>query len=871
MEVLSGGYDKKTVQKRWLTAVLLLYASLVAAQLTPHIYDDVDRLSATPSPVLLAQLETKEIQYASQAGNPEEYTALLILQCNMGYYYRESGMYPKAIALYEKAWQNYRDHGIRDYDITEFCLKPLGNLYTISGNLVRAENTIKSYLFLAQEQNDTEQETAAVLNLSVVYHNAGNFRMAIRLLETRLSASSSAPEQKTALLNNLATNYFALEQYDTAEQLLQKTSKKHPGTASSLYRNMAQLARAKGQLSQAENYLYTAENELLKQSFTARELARIYVEKAELASLGHQYAKAEDLLFRALGFLLPQHREHTLPAPEILYAENVFISVFDAMAALQSEPERSLECYDLSFHVSQLIRMRITTQESAILQLSDDRDRSEKCIALLYEMYRDKGAPSSMVRAFDYSENSKAAILKETGYRRSLTEAFPGAPLLPDIKKWSVRQEQVVNKLVRAQLSGDVKDSVKHYTESLNDIQLQLGTLYEKAYLKYPDMSGSGPKTSLNSIRQQLQEDDACMVVYFYGKQHRFTFSVSAHSVEMYREDNTAGADEMIREYLSLFENPHTINNNPSDYARKAHALYNNLFPFPVSGKNLIIVPDGLLSFIPFETLLTAKSGNVSYKAMPFLLYRHQVSYLTSASFYHRPPPPVTGKKLLGIFPVFEGTPEALPYSIEEARSIDALTEATIITGNNATRNFFTRNAKNYGILHLSTHASGGNFVVPPGIAFSDDMMLLHELYSMEFRPELVVLSACETGIGKLQKGEGPISMARAFQYAGAKRLLFSLWKVNDRATAQLMAFFYQHYESCGAAAANRKAKTDYLTDDKTPNTRKSPYYWGAFVYYGDLQQGEKPAPYYHFLIPAILIVVFAVILRYLSRRKTIR
>src|SRR5690606_23323476 len=105
-------------------------------------------------------------------------------------------------------------------------------------------------------------------------------------------------------------------------------------------------------------------------------------------------------------------------------------------------------------------------------------------------------------------------------------------------------------------------------------------------------------KISLDSIRQLLRDDQACMVIYFSGKKQRFIFSVSSNSSEMYREDNTVETDNLIRAYLSLFEDPHSINNNPSDYAHKAHSLFNKLFPFPISEKKLIVVPDGLLSFI---------------------------------------------------------------------------------------------------------------------------------------------------------------------------------------------------------------------------------------------------------------------------------
>ena len=99
-----------------------------------------------------------------------------------------------------------------------------------------------------------------------------------------------------------------------------------------------------------------------------------------------------------------------------------------------------------------------------------------------------------------------------------------------------------------------------------------------------------------------------------------------------------------------------------------------------------------------------------------------------------------------------------------------------------------------------------------------------------------MVLSACETGIGKLYKSEGAMSVARGFQFAGAQNLLFSLWKVNDYTTALFMNKFY-HYIHNGNSylEANHQSKIDFLNDTNITNTKKSPYYWSAFVYYGAL------------------------------------
>ena len=129
----------------------------------------------------------------------------------------------------------------------------------------------------------------------------------------------------------------------------------------------------------------------------------------------------------------------------------------------------------------------------------------------------------------------------------------------------------------------------------------------------------------------------------------------------------------------------------------------------------------------------------------------------------------------------------------------------------NATATFdnFKKNATNYSILHLSTHASAGDIETPASIKFYDQEILYSELYNLKINPDLVVLSACETGIGKLYKSEGAMSIARGFQFAGAQNLLFSLWKVNDFTTSVFMDNFYKNInKNQSYFEANSKCKT---------------------------------------------------------------
>jgi CHAT domain-containing protein len=246
---------------------------------------------------------------------------------------------------------------------------------------------------------------------------------------------------------------------------------------------------------------------------------------------------------------------------------------------------------------------------------------------------------------------------------------------------------------------------------------------------------------------------------------------------------------------------------------------------------------------------------------MPFIIKTQNIVYNSSIILYLNKTSKRNNNNVLGFFPVFENTNQVLTYSINEAKAIEDHMPAKLFMKEEATKNNFFKNATNFDIIHLSTHASSGNFVTPANLSFADETLFLNELYSQDLSPHLVVLSACETGIGKLYKGEGAMSIARGFQYAGSQNILFSLWQINDLSTAQIMESFYKNMSLFKSVnMANHKSKIDYIKSPDISNPKKSPYYWSAFVYYGEI---TKPDTKYStiYLFIGLLIALFIVFL----------
>lgn len=820
------------------------------------IYLQVDKLALNKDIPTLQQIQPLEQHWNTHLTHPDDRLALLVLQCNMGYYFQQNNLPAQAINYYENAWQNQQKYLLSGYDIIEYCLKPLGNLYTRAANYTQAENTIKTYIDLAEKSNQLHHKLSGILNLSVIYHHTHNYPTAVSILQQALHTPHLPEDFKSKLENNLAANLIALGESKTAEELLLDSE------SVATRRNQAQLALQHKQPRQALIHLTKALELLVEEDFAARDLAKIYIQQATVYQMLQQPDSARILLQKAQNSLLPL--DIKTPEKIHLYPESTFITLFDSWAAWSPTLEEALYYYDLSFYVSDLLAESMVTQEAKMIHYATLRNRSEKCVERLFEVYQRNPDPAYLEKAFQYAEQTKSRVLKEMyALNHSIDNQPDNAHLIRE-KKLLQLQENYINQLVKAQLANNHL-LIQPIIDSLNQVYFDLQNL-KKEQRVYTDPI-TFPKTTIQNIQLKLGQQQAEMYSYFYGTEHVYRFDFSAHHAQLVQLAATDEISEKLRSYFRFFDSPHAINDHLSEYKTLAWELYQHLMSDPLPEK-LIIVPDGLLNFLPFETLLTQITETTQYAAMDFVINACQVVYSTSAGFYAITPTRPLNANLLGVFPVFQDTSKSLIYSLEEAQAIKNLVPATLLLNEKATKVNFLEQATNYSILHFSTHAHGGSFVTPAGIEFYDSEMIIYELYGADFKPELVVLSACDTGIGKLQKGEGAMSLARAFQYLGTEKVLFTLWQVNDQATALWMSDFYSHLARSKAPSdAQYRAKSNFLTNPSITNAHKSPYYWGSFVYYGTFEEiniSSSPA----FILVAVLLSIAVLVLLIWRKRK---
>lgn len=834
---------------------ILFFTGLISfgQTLEETIYSATETFISNQNSASFRRIESLETVFKDQVKTKDEQLALVFLQSHKGYYLNNSSKLEAAISTYEDAIKRFNSNalsGYSDFDIIENCLKPLGNLYIKTGNYTNAISTINQYIFLAEKSNQTPHQISGGINLAKLYYSIGNYDMVFKIVNTYINHSNASKDQKQKLRE------INLESQIASGKLLDYTTFSNSLHSSNNYK----IALQKGDYAIAFSEFQKFKNHIISnKKLSKRNLAKLHVEEAQLYLFLNKPKATSRSLQTALTLLLPNFKGNGLPNKSDLYAENTFIDIFDLYAEMESRPERALQSFDLSFHVAHLLENSWTSQETKILNETNNRIRSEKCIDILYNLYKQTKNKDLLLKAFQYSENSKASTLKEMFLIKKRLKQYPEDSLLQKEFGLLKAQERITSLLIKEQLEANRPTIINDLSMKLQELSVQIKSLKTVINQSQPLRNDI---FEIKELQDKLLEDQAVLVAYFWGNKTLYQFTVSNKTILLNQMVLNESFKRQILDFIHLFDEASVINNNIENFTNKAYKLFKSLDLQKLSGnKNIVIIPDGLLNFVPFETLLSAETSTTSFVNMPFWFKSQSIAYNSSAFFYLATRVGTRNDSLLGFFPVFENTNKQLVYSIEEAKAIENEMPSSIFINTKATLSNFLKNASKYNTIHLSTHASSGDFVKPATIDFYDDTLNLNELYSLNLDTHLIVLSACETGVGKLYKGEGAMSIARGFQYAGAENLVFSLWPINDLSTSQLMQSFYKNLNTSHSAFySNRQSKLDYLQDNGISNIKKSPYYWGAFVYYGALEPDKSQG----FVFYVVLGVLFVLVLLFL-------
>ena len=820
-----------------------------------YIYVHLDEFVKTPSVENLSIFEKVIANLWRSPENKKEQTAVLYLHINYAFYLKKFGFISKSVNYYEKAYEIYKIAKISNYNIIEFCLKPLANNYTRLGDVDRAEDILKVTIKKAKNEGNKAQIVAGYSNLAVVLRTKGNYKTAIIYLELALNLNDDM-QVKSRIHADLAINFLFLNdiQRTIKNSKLSNSLNVQKDLAIST-RNAITLGNCfvkKKQFEIAqiefEKALKTAEVAFGKND---REVAKIYNQLARVYQNKNNVKKALRFYQKSLQTLLPKYNPSELienPTSIYLYPENTLKEALDGRAnafVLNNEYENALKNYELSFKVEAELRATYLTQNAKLLQQQENRNRSEHCIGLCYQLYEQTSNSKWIEKAFQFAEQSKSIVLLEAKQAWSSNSSFKTDSLFIVQGQLLFRKSQLNKSVVIEELKGENAriNVLSKLIEDRTEVVGKLNLLRAQIKQKYPHLKVQGDSfVSIRKIKDKLLLNNELLLEFFDGKNNVYVFSISKDdNIILYKITKDSLFEKQLSEFLGLFSEKRGIElqNNVKQYTSLGFQLYQKLFNIDLP-ENTIIIPDGLFSFIPFDALITEDTNSTNFKNLPYLLKKTTINYAYSAAILIQETTRVQTEKknIIGFFPIFKKNHRGLSeldFTLQEAKGIQHELNGSFLLGKKASKRVFDQQAKNFAIIHLSTHAAAGDFYTPPSIEFFDETLYLPEIYGYKLDTDLLILSACETGLGTLRKGEGVMSLARGFSYAGVKNIIVSLWKVNDKSTEELMVGFYKNYQKNGSkSAALHTSKLDYINNTSIASNKKSPYYWASFVYIGE-------------------------------------
>jgi CHAT domain-containing protein/tetratricopeptide (TPR) repeat protein len=733
----------------------------------------------------------------------------------------------------------------------------MADVYLMTGEpqkaLEKIIETLPHWAAFRAKEDGKESEIAAYRKLGLAYTAIGNYDSAANALRQAMSLAR-ALGNKRIIADTLVVQAQLAHLRDDPAQALQICEQALEASRAASYQRGEALAQIElGKLRMASGRTRLAIAPLEIALGIATKLGQPYDEANARLALGMAHA--------ALGDTGPAAQEY---AAALSIERRIGDRFGEVQTLVESarlddrleKPEQSLSSLEAALAVIDRTRSSLAAPELRASYLASQRAAYELSARILMRLSGKHSEAGYDERAFDISERAHA---------RTLLDAMGGKPATASDGGLTARINALnasLHLLASSDESPHREARIAQLLATRNQLELQTGA----ALMELPPIP-------LAEIRRRLLPQNTVLLEYLAGQDQSHLWVVSRGGFHHYPlPGESVLRSAVARLYDSLTAANHLPLNMPiaqrharlaaadDDASREASALSRLLMPVPaaVLGKaSLLIVADGPIQMIPFALLL-GRDHAIAMQPSASVLARIREAekpdpvgriLIVADPAYSRPdasPIPVAFSPGAALDQRIRSLPP-LPMSRLEAERIEKLAPGRSVTllGVDAAPDAFERLAhERFSIIHIAAHALV-DYRYPDlsGLVLSlvdragrhrDGFLPLLDIYKLHLRGELVVLSACETYLGKDLRGEGLLGLARGFLYAGARQVLASLWKVDDRATAEFMQRFYTAMlrDHLTAPEALRKTQNDMALD---PSWR-SPRYWAGFVLEGDLQ-----------------------------------
>ncbi|MCB9352289.1 MAG: CHAT domain-containing protein [Lewinellaceae bacterium] len=788
---------------------------------------------------------------------------------------------------YEKAAAIFRKEGVgTPSDIAAYVFLPLGNLNTRLGDYDAAIVSFRQGLEAVPASPGNNSRAALLSDLSLAYMSAGQRENTIAACKEGLAITGISHFNRGLLRSNLAKVFLenaqfreALAEAQQARTEMEKAISDDGFSRAALkipiidmylggiYQELGQPKAAITHFQLAEEGYLSGDNAKLY----SRELGKIYCAWGNLHAGQGAYPAALELYRKALARVVREYDGKGWkqnPKREWLRPENTIIEALSGKAKVLRQwydteggvdkLETALQCFELILEVELQLRNTYRYESSKLFNVEEARERSASAIANALELYRVTGQPKYQETALSFAERTKSILLLEAFYK-SRAESLAGIPY-SILEQEQQMQEELAGLEEALFEAGEGADSLARSLEArlLEARQRYAGwvSALERNYPDYYRLKYDVRTLSSAEIQQQLLGTDEAFIEYFVGPAEIYAFVITASHFEAVTLPKDFALEAWVaglHDDIANFQFP-TYDKSQlcASYRQYAYQLYDKLVrPLETLGlpEHLTVIPSGALSLLPFDALLTEPAEGCDFKSYPYLVRRYDISYGYSATLQAAlQERPVGSHRFAGFAPAFDGSGghSKLEYNISLLEAVHRLVGGDLYTGAEATVARLSETAGRSGLLHFSSHAQAnteaGDFSF---IVFSDgkggyDSLFVKDVYLLPLRAEMAVLSACEASVGTLYNGEGIISLARGFLYAGANSVITTLWSINDQANSQLMEAYYRFLkQGYSKSQALRLAKLQQI--EQGGRFGAHPAYWAAFTPIGNMRPVYQP------------------------------
>jgi len=680
-----------------------------------------------------------------------------------------TGKYPEALDHLEKSIELYKDLKSRSGEGN--ILSQVGFVYSNLGDLNTAIEKINEAAEIMKEVNNMKGLAGVYNHFGIVLRDAGRLEKALEYYNLSYEIYNQQ-EDKTLilpLLSNIGTVYMDLKDYVRAEDF---------------HKRGLQISREINAKVEEAHFLLNLANE------------QTLLKKLDEAKVNYDLA---------------------LEIAKSLHSPDLTWRILAGMAEYSEQKGdfiKAVELNDSALKILEGMRNTLQTKEQKASFMASERYVYEDIIGLMESLHEKDKTNGYDKLAFSYAERSKSRVLLD------------------------LLSESAIN-------TGKVAIGI-------------IDTVYYDQQLPKP--------VTLDEIKALCPDRKTVIFEYSVGDSSSCLWVITKSGHKLFKIPARKKLQDQIETIRFGLLDPRQ---NVSEFFTQAGtSLYQELIkpaePFLLKKSKLIIIPDGILNYLPFEVLLTDNkqiTPGTSFQDIPFLVKKYPVSYGQSASVLKtliskpakKEGSEVDSKKLFAFGdPLYEDTSfnsqvkyprlEFTSKEIENIASFFPGESSDIYLRNKATEENLKRNTElnKFKYIHFATHGlinedkpDLSSLVLTSGKNSGEDGILqAAEIFNLKLNADLVVLSACQTGLGKLVRGEGMVGLTRAFMYAGTPSVVVSLWSVSDISTAALMGEFYKNLikNKLSKTDALRKAQLTLMSDEKYAH----PFYWAPFILIGD-------------------------------------